>query len=123
MPVHGSRVLRNSPISNNLNEKCGQYYILADSGYPLRDNILTPFKDRGYLASRQLNYNIKLGQNRYVIEHCFGILKQKFRQLYHDKLRNTVCITHLIKVACVLRNVALDDNFEVYENEVGELCL
>ncbi|KAF2892073.1 hypothetical protein ILUMI_14100 [Ignelater luminosus] len=61
---------------------------LCDSGYPLLPNLLTPFRDWGHLTRPQRNYNLKLAQNRYIIEHCFELLKQKFRQLYHVKLRS-----------------------------------
>lgn len=57
--VHDSRVFRNSPIHNEMEVKCGRYFILADSGYPLKGKILTPFRD----TERQLNYNVKLSQN------------------------------------------------------------
>nr|XP_022899862.1 putative nuclease HARBI1 [Onthophagus taurus] len=66
--VHDSRVVRNSSLFNTLEEKCGNYFILADSGYPLKSNVLTPFKDRGNLTDRQQNYNRKLSKNRYVID-------------------------------------------------------
>ncbi|XP_050314811.1 putative nuclease HARBI1 [Anthonomus grandis grandis] len=79
--VHDSRVYRNSPLKNTLEQKYLRYFILGDSGHPLKPNLLTPYKDRGNLTRRQQNYNIKLARNRYVIEHTFGILKQKFRQL------------------------------------------
>ncbi|VEN62190.1 unnamed protein product [Callosobruchus maculatus] len=84
-----------------------------DSGYPLQKYVLTPYRDRGNLNRYQNNFNVKLSQNRYVIEHCFGILKQKFRQLYHVKLRDIPLIVHFIRAACVLHNIALDDEFVV----------
>lgn len=115
--VHDSRVFRNSPLRNDLEEKCGRYFILGDSGYPLQQNLLTPYKDRGNLSRRQENYNIQLAKNRYVIEHCFGILKQKFRQLYHLKLRSIRFIVHFIRASCVLHNVAINDDFAV-DNEL-----
>lgn len=108
--VHDSRVFRNSPLKNTLEEKCGRYFILGDSGYPLQSNLLTPYKDRGHLTRRQQNYNVKLSQNRYVIEHTFGILKQKFRQMYHLKIRSIRFIAHFIRAACVLHNIALDED-------------
>nr|CAI5827134.1 unnamed protein product [Callosobruchus analis] len=40
-----------------------------------------------------------------------SILKQKFRQLYHVKLRNVRTIVHFLRAACVLHNIALEDNF------------
>lgn len=109
--VHDSRVYRNSSLSQTLAEKCGQYFLLGDSGYPLCANLLTPFKDRGQLTEEQTRYNVRLARNRYVIEHCFGVLKQKFRQMYHIKLRKMEYIVHLIRAACVLHNIALADEF------------
>ncbi|KAJ8911891.1 hypothetical protein NQ315_012305 [Exocentrus adspersus] len=116
--VHDSRVFRVSPLSETLEEKCQNMYILGDSGYPLLPNLLTPFRDRGQLTRRQINYNRKLSKNRYIVEHCFGLLKQKFRQLYHVKLRKIVNIVHLIRACCVLHNMSLEDNFDVNVEEI-----
>lgn len=113
--VHDARVFRNSPLSTNLQRMCGRYFLLGDSAYPLKSNLLVPFKDRGQLTPRQLNFNLQLSKNRYVIEHTFGILKQKFRQLYHIKLRNMQYIVHFIRAACVLHNVCIDDEVD-FEN-------
>ncbi|VEN53371.1 unnamed protein product [Callosobruchus maculatus] len=111
--VHDSRVFHNSPLKLSLEQKCAPYYLLADSGYPLQKHVLTPYRDRGNLNRYQNNFNVKLSRNRYVIEHCFGILKQKFRQLYHVKLRDIPLIVHFIRAACVLHNIAIDDEFVV----------
>ncbi|XP_031358966.1 putative nuclease HARBI1 [Photinus pyralis] len=62
--VHDSRVFRVSPLSQSLAEKCGNFYLLGDSGYPLLPNLLTPFKDRGQLTRHQLQYNRRLATNR-----------------------------------------------------------
>ncbi|KAL1487752.1 hypothetical protein ABEB36_015587 [Hypothenemus hampei] len=125
--VHDSRIFSNSPLKASLQEKCGRYFLLGDSGYPLLPNLLTPYKDRGNLTRRQQNYNVQLSKNRYIIEHCFGVLKQKFRQLYHLKIRRTRLICHFIRAACVLHNMALDDYFvvdvepvEIYNNILGD---
>jgi hypothetical protein len=121
--VHDSRVLRCSPLFDSLAEKCQNFYLLGDSGYPVLPHLLTPFKDRGQLSRAQINYNGKLSSNRYVIEHCFGLLKQKFRQLYHLKLRKLEDMVHFIRARCVLHNMALDDDFPLNEenNEAGNV--
>ncbi|VEN54959.1 unnamed protein product [Callosobruchus maculatus] len=115
--VHDARVFRASPLSDSLPDKCGTFFILGDSAYPCMPNLLTPFKDLGNLTRRQKNYNTKLAKNRYLVEHCIGILKQKFRQLFHVKLRSIPDITHFIRSSCVLHNLALEDDFP-YEDEV-----
>ncbi|XP_024080811.1 putative nuclease HARBI1 [Cimex lectularius] len=115
-----SGVLQNSSLFQTLAEKCGTYFILGDSCYPLLSNLLTPYKDR-QLSKSQINYNTKLSQNRSTVDHAFAILKEKFRQLNHVKLRNMTYIEHFIRACCVLHNISIDDVFEVnYELEFTE---
>jgi hypothetical protein len=89
------------------------------ASYPVLPHLLTPFKDRGQLSRAQINYNGKLSSNRYVIR----LLKQKFRQLYHLKLRKLEDMVHFIRACCVLHNMALDDDFPLNEenNEAGNV--
>ncbi|CAH1953858.1 unnamed protein product [Acanthoscelides obtectus] len=58
--VHDSRVFRTSPLFGTLQEKCGNHFIIGDSGYPCLQYCLTPFQDRGNLTRRQRNYNYLL---------------------------------------------------------------
>lgn len=122
--VHDARVFRASPLFTSLPNKCGNFYILGDSAYPCLRHLLTPFKDNGQLSRRQQNYNLLLSKNRYVIEHCFGLLKQRFRQLYHIKLHNISVIVHFIRACAVLHNLCVDDEFIPYgQNILGHYQL
>lgn len=109
--VHDSRAFRASPLCDTLAEKCQEGYILGDSGYPCLRHLLTPFRKRGQLTQAQLNYNLVLSRNRYIIENCFGILKQKFRQFYHLKMRKISDMLHFFRACCVLHNLAINDDF------------
>ncbi|XP_030764836.1 putative nuclease HARBI1 [Sitophilus oryzae] len=118
--VHDARVFSNSPLYQSLNQKCGEKVILADSAYPCLRNILTPYKDNGHLSATEKNYNYKLSHCRIIIEHTFGNLKQKFRQLYHLKLRGEVLICHFIRACCVLYNLSLNkEDVEEVQQEEG----
>ncbi|XP_071054143.1 putative nuclease HARBI1 [Onthophagus taurus] len=118
--VHDSRVFTTSPLYNNLAEKCGDYYILGDSAYPCLKSIMTPYRDNGHLNPTEKNYNYKFSQSRIRIEHVFGIVKQKFRQLYHLKLQNINTICHFIRACFVLYNLSLDDDVNI--DDVNEEC-
>jgi len=73
---------------------------------------MVPYKDNGHLTRAQRNFNSKLSSCRVVIENAFGCLKQRFRQLYHFKLRNIVQIIH---ACCVLHNLASIRDLELLE--------
>lgn len=105
--VHDARVFRVSPLFHSLREKCQENCILADSAYPCLRNVLTPYRDTGNLGEIERHYNYKLSHCRIAIEHTFGMLKQKFRQLYHLKLRDIPTMCHFIRACCVLYNLTL----------------
>ncbi|XP_071651213.1 uncharacterized protein [Temnothorax longispinosus] len=87
--VHDARVLKNSTIYADLRQLCGDNYILlGDSAYPCLSQLIVPYKDNGHLTRRQRTFNQKLSSSRVIIENAFGCLKQRFRQLYHFKLRD-----------------------------------
>lgn len=70
--------------------------------------MITPYRDDGHLTSRQKFFNKKLS-SRIVIVHSFGILKQRFRQLYYCKLRGMKKICHFIRACVVLHNLCNND--------------
>ncbi|KAI4455550.1 hypothetical protein MML48_9g00007557 [Holotrichia oblita] len=70
-------------------------------------------KKRLFDTGKQL---MKMFEN--CIQHCFGVLKQKFRQLYHIKLRKIPDIVDFIRACCVLHNLAICDNFDE-----GNVCV
>ncbi|XP_036346393.1 putative nuclease HARBI1, partial [Rhagoletis pomonella] len=80
---HDSWVLQNSTIYDKLPSYCGDYYVLGDSAYPCKKYLVTPYRDNGHLTNAQKYFNLNLSSGRIAIEHSFGMLKQRFRQLYY----------------------------------------
>ncbi|KAF2884939.1 hypothetical protein ILUMI_21216 [Ignelater luminosus] len=103
--VPDSRVFRTSPLAQTLCDKCHDMHILRDRRYPLLSNLLNPFKDCSQLTRAQRNYHLKLAKNRNVMEHCFGLLKQESRQLYHG----------FDRTSCVLHNLAPQNEFQLQD--------
>lgn len=83
---------------------------MGDSAYPLKVYLLTPYKDNGRLNANQKIFNKKLSSARIAIEHTFGVLKQRFRQLFHCKIRSLKFLCHFIRATVVLHNVIIKFN-------------
>lgn len=82
--THHARVLRNSNVFTNANT--GNYldankYIIADSAYPLKMWLITPFKDNGRLNAQQRRFNKVLSSARQVVERSICLLKKRFSRL------------------------------------------
>lgn len=93
----------------------GDGFLLADSAYPCLTNLMVPYKDYGHLTRAQHRFNKKLSSCRVVIEHSFGDLKQRFRQLYYLKLRNIVRIVQIIQACCVLHNLSNANDLRLFD--------
>ena len=72
--VHDARIFDNSVVKHRLETRQLNGILLADSGYPCRNYILTPFLQP------------TLQQESPWVEHCFGVLKRRFLCL-QQKLR------------------------------------
>ncbi|KAJ8949259.1 hypothetical protein NQ318_022772 [Aromia moschata] len=88
------------------------------ASYINRNGVLFD-SDRGLLDRPQINYNMQHSSNRIKIKHCNGVLKQKWRQLYHTKLKEIRLIVNFIRACCVLHNLGLQDGviFDLEPNE------
>lgn len=123
--IHDSRILKLSFIGKKLPCLCApKYHILGDSAYPLREYLLTPFRDYGSLSECEKNYNKKFCRARVKIENAFGALKALFRQLLRLDFHSVEIMAQFVIAACVLHNICID-NDDVLEDDVknGEIVL
>lgn len=96
-------------IYEKLPALCGDtYHILGDAAYPLRQYLLTPYKDYGNLDASKSKYNKKHAQTRVKIENCFGLLKQRFRQLMRLDFFAVERMCYFVLGCCVLHNLCID---------------
>lgn len=96
------------------------YYLLGDSAYPCLKQLIVPYRDNGHLTRAQRNFNQKLSSCRVIIENAFGCLKQRFRQLYHFKLRDIIRMVRVIHACCVLHNMANAGEIEYFEAPMND---
>nr|CAI5846761.1 unnamed protein product [Callosobruchus analis] len=84
----------------------------ADTAYPCLQQVLTPYRENGNLTPTERHFNKQLSKCRVTIEHTFGMLKQRFRQLFHLKARKIEDMCHFIRACCVLHNLSMFDGFQ-----------
>ncbi|XP_040064775.1 putative nuclease HARBI1 [Ixodes scapularis] len=108
--VHDARVLRLSVVQQDLPTICAvnKYHLLGDAAYPIREHLLTPFKNYGTMTKAKVEYNQRHASTRVVIENTFGMMKQRFRQLRYVEFTTVDKITQLIIWCCVSHNICMD---------------
>lgn len=108
---HDSRAFSNSPLYHALENDALPYpfFIVADSAYPLKKNIITPFKQRGGNA-QQRRFNKAVSRARIQVECAFGQLANRFRRLQHVNCRDIGEICKITLAGCTLHNFCKDHN-------------
>lgn len=130
--VHDSRIFNNSSLflsPSNYFE--GEEWIAADSAYKLSKTIITPFRKNSTEPESMTNSFNKLhSKYRVRIEHCFGILKERFGSLKELRMRlidarSSVHACNWIRACCILHNFIIDCKEDIqsfdYAPDVDEL--
>ena len=104
-------------------------YILADSAFTTSIHCISAFKRlRGVhcLPDDQLLFNTLLAKARIKIEHCIGLLKNRFPCLrgMRNIIRNAISLKRIIDrvtVCIILHNLLIDSSYpEEWENGYQE---
>ncbi|XP_060845695.1 putative nuclease HARBI1 [Rhopalosiphum padi] len=126
--THDVHIWNNSNVSIMLkelhNHNYSDYFLLGDSGYPLRPWLLTPIAQPRTAAEE--NYNKNQMYVRSVIERCNGVLKMRFRCLLKDRVlhHKPEKATAIINACIVLHNMCIEYNIsEVMDETIDEFDL
>jgi hypothetical protein len=74
------------------------YFLLGDSGYPLRTWLLTPLEEQPVVNTPEYKYNKVHKSTKANIECCNGLLKARFRCLLKHR------VLHLQAHSCMQDN-------------------
>ncbi|KAJ8926478.1 hypothetical protein NQ314_021153 [Rhamnusium bicolor] len=114
---HDSHIWNNSniePVLRNIHERGnGGYFLLGDSGYPLRPWLLTPVANAE--TEEEEAYNEVHRRARSTIERCNGLLKMRFRCLLKHRVLHYAPnkASKIINACVLLHNMCIDNNVEL----------
>lgn len=116
---HDSRVLKNTDLFQNAQHLCQGGHLIGDGGFPLKEWLMTPFRDNGHLTDRQKHYNYCLSSTRQVIERSFGLLKGRFRRLQNIDVCTVQAAVEVCISGCILHNICIlqADELDDYFND------
>ncbi|KAK9688108.1 DDE superfamily endonuclease [Popillia japonica] len=112
MKIHDTRALKLSHIKDKFPVICGdRFHILRDSAYPVREYLLTPYRNYGNTNNEKENFNKKLAGTRVLIENAFGLLKFRFRQIMRVVFHEVDKLSKFVIACCVLHNICIDAGY------------
>lgn len=112
---HDARVYSNSPLGRYPDVYFGgDEYLLADSAYQTLKEVIPAYKKpvNGDLVGDNAIFNYRLSMIRVRIEHCIGILKNRFESLRSIRkvIRSSKDVARIsvwIRCCCILHNLLL----------------
>ncbi|KAK9888187.1 hypothetical protein WA026_000456 [Henosepilachna vigintioctopunctata] len=118
-----SVIFNKSLVCERLNENDNKDSLLITSNfyYPLLKNLMAPYVgNEKTFSSQQVHFNKKLIECCSDLDNTFILLKRRFKQLHHVKLRDPTRNVNFIRACCVLHNIA-DEEDHIYFQ--GEECV
>lgn len=126
--VHDARIFAECEF----NRETGNFlsngeWIAANSAYKLTSIVITPYRTNSTEGSRtqRIAFNKYISSFRVLIEHCFGLLKERFGCLKELRLKldtpeqyKFAC--EWILVCCILHNIVLPTGGDDFEYELEE---
>lgn len=101
----------------------GSYFLLGDSGYPLRAYLQTPIiHPEPEAGSPEARYNKSHRSIRSIIERCNGVLKSRFRCLLKMRTLHYApeMAAKIVNACVVLHNMCIDNNIPAPDAEPGD---
>lgn len=94
------------PLKNRC--RCLPYVFVADDAFPLRVDMLKPFRQADLDSRDRKIFNYRLSRARRIVENAFGILSSRFR-IYHTAINvEPENIEKIVMATCVLHNFLIE---------------
>lgn len=90
------------------------YVFVADDAFPLRKDMMKPFRQNDLDSRAKKIYNYRTSRARRIVENAFGILAARFR-IYRTQINmSTKNIESVVRATCVLHNYLMTTSLSSY---------
>ena len=98
-------------------ESCHPYTIIGDDAFPLEVHMMKPYPYHSPEKEKRV-FNFRLCHARQTVEHCFGILANRFRVLQTTIYLRPDKVIQIVQAICVLHNFLIQHN-NIYIDLIG----
>ncbi|CAK1591625.1 unnamed protein product [Parnassius mnemosyne] len=96
-------------LVNNSNRSL-PYVFVADDAFPLRTDMIKPFRQADLNTYEKKIYNYRVSRARRIVENAFGILASRFR-IFHTEINiEPKNIDSVVLACCALHNYLTETN-------------
>ncbi|XP_021356099.1 uncharacterized protein LOC110452102 [Mizuhopecten yessoensis] len=114
--THNARVYSNSAFPCDAQRLfLPNHYLLADSAFPLSDNIVTSFRQR---LNSNVRFNKVVSSVGQSVERDIGHMKGRFRRLREITLSDPSDICAMIMAGCILHNLCIVNEPDVINDYI-----
>lgn len=90
------------------------YVFVADDAFPLRCDMIKPFRQIDLISHERKIYNYRVSRARRIVENAFGILASRFR-IFHTQINlEPHRIESVVMACCVLHNFLMSSSRNFY---------
>lgn len=90
------------------------YVFVAADAFPLRADMIKPFRQADLLSQERKILNFRLSRARRVVENAFGIMASRFRIFYTHINLEPKSIDKVVKASCALHNCLIEHSKNSY---------
>ncbi|KAH7943620.1 hypothetical protein HPB52_009566 [Rhipicephalus sanguineus] len=107
------------PLTEEEKQQTSVCFEAVDAAYPLREYIMTPYRDHGHMTAEEKRFNYRPSRTRVRIENAFGVFKSRFRQLLYLDFHTPEMSTKFMLACCVLHNICIMNGERDMDAESG----
>lgn len=89
------------------------YVFVADDAFPLRPDMIKPFRQADLTSQERKILNYRLSRTRRTVENAFRIMASRFRIFYTHINLEPENIDKVVKACCVLHNFLIEHSKKV----------